>query len=212
MSFSDEQVRDMLEIKERTIQKIEKYEREIQLLEKQLAILDSIVKQSSFAKASSLPKAEEAGAEGGLREQQQQRRQQQRPAAEEEEVGAEGNNDDADADDSIPITHGNGGRIIAGASVTPEQITITLDESLDIDEGTSPFRSFFLGRIIGEMKRKDAEDPAVPDGSAVDCIVNRDGSSIREIIVKNYRQKERVKEIISTAGWSLSRMLDNADR
>ena len=207
MSFSDEQVRDMLEIKERTIQKIEKYEREIQLLEKQLAILDSIVKQSSFAKASSLPKAEEAEPAGGLREQQQQR-----PAAAEEEAGAEGNDDDDDADDSIPITHGNGGRVIAGASVTPEQITITLDESLDIDEGTPPFRSFFLGRIIGEMKRKDAEDPAVPDGSAVDCIVNRDGSSIRKIVVKNYRQKERVKEIISTAGWSLSRMLDNADR
>ncbi len=181
MDFTDEQIRDMLELKEKALQKIEKYQKEIQSLEKQLVILDSIVKQSSFTKASSLPKSEPAQAEqpGG---------------------------------DVIPITRGSRGDVIANAHVTPEQVSIILDESLDIDENTPPFKSFFLDRIIGEMKRKDGADGTIPSDAAIDFTVNKSGSSIREIIIRNYRQKERVSEIISTAGWSLGKMLENTNR
>ena len=44
----------------------------------------------------------------------------------------------------------------------------------------------------------------------IDCIINNSGSTIREIIIKNYRQKERVDEIINTATWSLTRMIENS--
>ncbi len=181
MDFSDEQIKDMLELKEKTLQKIEKYQKEIHSLEKQLVILDSIVKQSSFTKASSLPKSEPVQAE-------------------------------QPKEDLIPITRGGRGDVIANAYVTPEQVSIILDESLDIDENTPPFKSFFLDRIIGEMKRKDSTDGTIPSDEAIDFVVNKNGSSIREIIVRNYRQKERVNEIINTAGWSLSRMLENTNR
>jgi len=33
---------------------------------------------------------------------------------------------------------------------------------------------------------------------------------IREIIIKNYRQEERIDEIINTATWSLTRMIENS--
>ena len=100
--------------------------------------------------------------------------------------------------------------VIANAHVTPGRVSITLDESLEVDESTPPFKSFFLDRIIGEMKRKDGE--AALGDSAISCVVNKDGTLIREIIVDNYRQRERADEIISTAGWSLNKMLDNAGR
>jgi len=181
MNFSDEQIRDMLELKESTLQKIERHQKEIQSLEKQLVILDSIVKQSSFTKASSLPKSEPVKAG--------------RPEG-----------------DLIPITRGGQGEVIANAYVTPERVSIILEESLDIDEETPPFKSFFVDRVIGEMKRKDSADGAVPGDAAIDFVINKSGSKLREIVVRNYRQKERVSEIISTAGWSLSRMLENTDR
>ena len=44
----------------------------------------------------------------------------------------------------------------------------------------------------------------------IDCVINKNGPSIREIIIKNYRQKERLDEIINTATWSLTRMLENS--
>lgn len=192
MNFSDEQVRDMLEIKERTLQKIERYQKEIKALEKQLGILDAIVKQSSFVKASSLSKSE-----GG---------QETRVQTTGEPV-----------QDAIPITRGGRGEevVIANAYVTPEQVSIVLEESLDIDAGTPPFKTFFLDRIIGEMRKKDdaeVSNGTIASGSAIDYIVNKNGANIREIIVRNYRQKERIDEIINTAGWSLNKMLENTDK
>ena len=46
----------------------------------------------------------------------------------------------------------------------------------------------------------------------IDYIINKNGTDIREIIIKNYRQKERVNELINTAGWSLTRMLENINK
>ena len=48
--------------------------------------------------------------------------------------------------------------------------------------------------------------------SIIDYIINKNGTDIREIIIKNYRQKERVTELINTAGWSLTRMLENISK
>jgi hypothetical protein len=63
------------------------------------------------------------------------------------------------------------------------------------------------------MKKKDnveAENGKIQRESIIDCIINKNGSEIREIIIKNYRQKERINEIINTAAWSLSKMIDNS--
>ena len=65
------------------------------------------------------------------------------------------------------------------------------------------------------MKKKDstdAENGKIQRESVIDYIINKNGSDIREIIIKNYRQKERVNELINTAGWSLSRMLENINK
>ena len=64
---------------------------------------------------------------------------------------------------------------------------------------------------------KKSDNAAVKDGrinqeSVIDCIINKNGSSIREIIIKNYRQKERIDEIINTATWSLTRMVENSSK
>ncbi len=83
---------------------------------------------------------------------------------------------------------------------------------MDIEADTPPLKSFFIDRIIAEMKRKDSSEVQrgkIQPESAIDFIINKNGSQIREIIVKNYRQKERVNEIINTVGWSLTRMLEN---
>ena len=182
MKFSDEQVRDIVSLKEQILSQINEHQKQIELLEKNLTILDSILKQSSFTKASSLSKKD-------------LQPEQQKPA-----------------EKSIPITKGSGGEVIANAYVTPEQVSIILDENIGIDAETPPFKSFFLDRIIGEMKRKDSHEANVgniPNESIINYVINKNGSNIREIIIKNYREKERINEIINTAGWSLTRMLEN---
>jgi len=181
MEFSEEQMRDILELKERISQQIEKHKEDIESLEKNLSILNVILKQSSFTKASLLETIKTA--------------QKSEPA--------------------IPITNTSDGSVIANAYVTPEQVSIVMEADIGLQPETPPLKSFFLERIIGDMKKKDnaeAERGIIQKESVIDCIINKNGSKISEIIIKNYRQKERINEIINTAAWSLSKMIDNSNQ
>ena len=66
-----------------------------------------------------------------------------------------------------------------------------------------------------QAKKKDfveAENGKIQKEAIIDYIINKNGSDIREIIIKNYREKQRVTELINTAGWSLTRMLENISK
>ncbi len=181
MEFTEEQIKDILNLKDQLSLQIEKHIEEIDNLEKNLRILNLIIKQSSFTKASSLDTTPKS----------------------------------IKTDYSVPITKGDDGSIIANAHVTSEQVSIVLDDSVGLNDETPPFKTFFIDRIIGGMKRKDSEEAQsgrLQKESIIDCIVNKNGSNIREIIIKNYRNQERVNEIINTATWSLSRMIENSNK
>ena len=63
------------------------------------------------------------------------------------------------------------------------------------------------------MKKNDieqVESGVIKKDDIINCVINYNGSRIREIIIKNYRQEERVDEIINTATWSLTRMIENS--
>jgi hypothetical protein len=190
MKFSEEQIRDIVAMRDSLVKQMDKHQNAIGLLEKNITILDLVLKESSFTKASAL---------GTVKTPEISTKNPVVSTEKLEEI-------------SIPITSGSDGKIIANAYVTPDQVSIVLENNMEINADTPPFKSFFIDRIIGEMKRKDsteAENGKIQKESVIDYIINKNGSDIREIIIKNYRQKERVNEIISTAGWSLTRMLEN---
>lgn len=188
MKFSEEQVKEIVALREDLMKQVDKHQEGIEMLEKNIIVLDGFLKDSSFVKASKLDTKIEP--------------------KEEIEISKP-------VENSIPIKRGNDGKIIANAYVTPEQVSIILDEQILINADTPPFKSFFLDRIIGEMKKKDfleAENGKIQKESIIDYIINKNGSDIREIIIKNYREKQRVTELINTAGWSLTRMLENISK
>ena len=188
MKFSEEQVKDIVTLKESLIEQIDKHQESIEMLEKNIIILDLFLKDSSFTKASQLETTRKV------------------------EIQNKTENVKKPEENSIPIKRVGDGKIIANAYVTADQVSIVLDDEIEISDDTPPFKSFFLERIIGEMKKKDfieVENGKIQKESIIDYIINKNGTDIREIIIKNYRQKERVNELINTAGWSLTRMLEN---
>ena len=192
MQYTDEQIQKMLELKESIIDKMAKHQDELNFLQKNLDVLDVVLKGSSFTKASSLPRSTEPVTK--------------KPDEEKIEVKEE-------KSESIQIKKNKDGEVIANAIVTPEKISIILNEGIGLTDEMPPLRSFFIERIIGEMKKIDSTDVKngkIEESSVIDCIINKNGPAIREIIIKNYRQKERLDEIINTATWSLTRMLENS--
>ena len=189
MQYTDEQIQNMVQLKETIIEKLAKYEDEIAFLQKTLDILDVSLKDSSFTKASDLPKSNSISK----------------------------NNSEVleKTDKTIPIKKSKNGEIIANAIVTPEQVSIILEDGIGLTPEIPPLRTFFVERIIGEMKKSDdrlVENGQIPEESVINCIINKNGSAIREIIIKNYREKNRIDEIINTATWSLTRMIENSSK
>ena len=177
MGFSDEQIHNILELKEQLVEKIEKHLEEIEKLEKTISVLTTILKQTSFTKASDLTLSTEKK-----------------------------KNTDS-------VIKNSDGSTIANVIVSDDKLSIVLDENISINSETPPLKTFFIDRIIGEMKNKDnqeVEKGKIRKNDVIDCVISNNGSAIREIIIKNYRQKERVDEIINTATWSLTRMLENS--
>ena len=196
MQYTDEQIQKMLELKESIIDKMTKHQDELDFLQKNLDVLDVVLKGSSFTKASSLPRSIKSDVE----------------KPEEEKISVEPK-DKEEKPESIQIKKNKDGEVIANAFVTPEKISIILNEGIGLTDEIPPLRSFFIERIIGEMKKIDSTDVKngkIEESSVIDCIINKNGPAIREIIIKNYRQKERLDEIINTATWSLTRMLENS--
>ena len=177
MGFSDEQIHNILELKEQLVEKIEKHLEEIEKLEKTISVLTTILKQTSFTKASDLTLSTEKK-----------------------------KNTDS-------VIKNSDGSTIANVIVSDDKLSIVLDENISINSETPPLKTFFIDRIIGEMKNKDnqeVEKGKIRKNDVINCVITNNGSAIREIIIKNYRQKERVDEIINTATWSLTRMLEKS--
>ena len=198
MQYTDEQIEKMLELKESIVDKMAKHQDELDFLQKNLDILDVVLKGSSFTKASSLPRKSELIDETVIKKE--------KPIVE-TVVKKE------DTSESIQIKKNKDGEVIANAFVTPEKISIIMSEGIGLTDEIPPLRSFFIERIIGEMKKIDSADVKngkIDQSSVIDCVINKNGPAIREIIIKNYRQKERLDEIINTATWSLTRMLENS--
>jgi hypothetical protein len=192
MDYSEENMRDILELREWISEEIEKREKEIEKFQQNLRIIDSLVKQSSFSKASSLVSSNKQSMQSG----QQSIQSSQQTS-------------------SVISIKTQDNKILANAHVTPDELVIIPLEDIILDVETHPFKSFFLGRIIGGMEsqdRLDVQNGKIPQNLAISCLVNKEGTRIREILIKNYRQKERVTEIINTVTWSFSRMIENSQK
>lgn len=188
--LSEEQLRDVLAIREHTAKRMERCQEEMDALEKEAALLDEMLKQSSFARASSLPRDGPAPGEG-------------------QDGGGQdaGGAPPAEGPEPVSIMWKEKQVEIGSARVTPERVSITLNDSVSIDAQTPPLMSFFVGKVIGGMRKKDSDD-GVAD--PIECSVGSDGGAVRSITVTGYRDPARVREIINTAEWSLNRMLERA--
>lgn len=192
MRLSEERMKEIADLKERLIQKIDGHHEEIALLEKVLAVIDDEVKGSSFTKASQMPRPDPAA-----------------PVEEDEEEPA----GDDGPEGRIPIRQGGNGRILANAHLEPGQLSIVLEEGITLNEETPPFKSFFLGKILGGMRAKDEADAdggSLPREMIIGHAISKDGEEMRGITITNYRHKERADELIKTAAWSFERMLEHS--
>jgi hypothetical protein len=86
---------------------------------------------------------------------------------------------------------------------------------VDLLVSTPPFRSFFVDRILEGMRAKDLEAVAqgrLKSDEVMGYEVQDEAGQLREVRVTHYREKARLNEILNTASWAFTRMLEKAAR
>ena len=205
----EDRVRSILEVKEHVARKIEEHEAEIEMLRRNLELLDSALTKSSFAKASDLLRG--GGAAGSPGRGGGEGDGPAAAAGAAADPGAAGGREDGTAE--MTSIAGPGGQVLARAHVTDDRVSIVMADGVDVDAESDQIQEFLLGKVVGRMKREDAvgvEEGRIEAGRTVEAEVESDGARLVSVTVTNYRERERSNEIVGTARWAINQLVGAA--
>jgi hypothetical protein len=205
--YSEDDVRRAAEVREWVIKQISDKQEELDRFRSVLAIIDSLLKQGSFKAAASLASFAPAGKSASTAQMQQAR---QAPGQQQAAPTLKS----SDNKDIRQLKRAKDDMLLAEAEILPNAVVISPATGMNFNINTPPFRSFFLSRILDGMKNKDAEkvsQGALKESDALNYKVEEDGSGqIKQMVINNYRDKERLQEIFNTSSWVLTRMLEKS--
>lgn len=189
LSFSQTEIKKAAEMKEWFESRINDLESEIVKLKDTLMVLDSVLKRASFMPAAELeanvvdPNTMESTSQSNMTEAKEVRQ----------------------------LRVSNGGKLLANAYISTNAVAIVPASDVKLHISTTPFKSFFVGKILDGMKSKDLESiklGKLTDDKILDYDVEQSDEQIVKIVIRNHRDANRLDEIINTATWTFSRMLE----
>lgn len=211
--MSDMEIKNLAEFKKELEERILKTEKELLYLKTSLRLVDEALASTSFKPASKLverPVAEVAPVYEETRPKVEPKAPEplaQKPISVQTPAPSQ-------TEQSFPIKS-KMGEDLATMYVGQSSVRIVPRQDLGFSVKTPPFQSFFIDRVIGEMRRKDemAVDAGAKDpSSAIEHEIKLDGDAIREIVVRNIDEEARIRELRSSIRWTLERMMEKTPR
>ena len=101
---------------------------------------------------------------------------------------------------------GKSGNLLGMLTVTQDEIRLTVSPELRITSDMKPFSSFLIKKVLDAMVKVDKEDVEagkLEPGRELSYDIVYEGGEVREIIVRNYRDERRLREVISSIRWAL---------
>lgn len=211
--MSESETKNLAELKKDLEERISRTERELNLLRLSLKLVDEALAAVSFQPASRLierpePEAPKAVPEPKVAVAPKVVVEPKPP----KEVAAPPPT--PVAEQSFPIKSKTG-EDLGTMYIGKNYVRIAPRPDLTFSVRTPPFQSFFVDRVIGEMRRKDemAADAGAKDPSSmIEYDIKLDGDTIKEIAVRNIDEDARVRELRSSIRWTLERMLEKTLR
>jgi hypothetical protein len=186
MSYSDEEIKRAADVKMWLDSRIGELKSELEQLEQTRVLVDTILRKSSFVSASTLTPAINEGI-GGTTEVSEQ------------------------FHETRDLKNSKDGSILATADISSGSITIVPAENLALRPSTPPFKSFFINRILEGMRGRDAElfdQHKITKPEMLTYEIEEKNGEISKIIINNYRDSSRLKELLNSATWVFSRMVE----
>lgn len=193
MSFTEEEIKRAAELRLWIETRIAELEGEIEKLREALTIIDNILRAASFKVASELAP---------------------QPIVKEEPVTIVAEKlkpPEEEFKEVRPLKRTKDDYLIGNAYISSSKLVIIPASDVRLEASTPPFRSFFINRILEGMKNKDQESLSqgkIKSEEMINYSIEEENDVIKKIVIENYRDKNRLNEIINTVTWAFTRMLE----
>jgi hypothetical protein len=184
---TEDETKKLLEFREKIERKIIELETEINDLQKALEEIDNVIVKSgfrTFTTADTLAK--------------------KIPPMDSSAVSS------SEQDDLMNLTSKDG-TILGNIDVEKGQIEFTPSEIFGFTTDIPPFQSFFIERVLENMRKTDQEratNGEIDPSEILEYKIMDDEGKIKTINITNYRGERRLREINSSLRWTLDKMYE----
>ena len=179
-SIDEEIIRELMGLRNYLEKRIQELDDETEKLEALSKIVDEVIVTKSFKKAETIPVAKPEAPP---------------PATFKEE---------------IPLKTSIGTHL-ATMYVGEDEAKIIPAEALIFTISTPPFQTFLINRILEPMRVKDIEGSQkgeVLPNQIFSYETVTEGDVIKEVLIRDFRTRKRLREIVSSARWTLDKMYE----
>ncbi len=107
---------------------------------------------------------------------------------------------------ALRMIRSRSGNLLATMSLKESEARIVFNPEIRVTHDMKPFSSFLLRKVLDSMREADLQrvgEGKLDQSSVLSYEVVYDGDVARELVVKNYRDEARLREIVNSVKWTL---------
>jgi hypothetical protein len=190
-----EQIKSLAKIKEYLEQRINELEKELGLLRQIVELVDRELVEKSFRKPSIPSEAKEVAKEASREVPVKP----EVPITPEIEEGR------------VKILKSKTGDSLATVYISPNELRFIINPSINVSYDMKPFSSFLVKKVLEAMAKMDlerVEKGRLPPGQELSYNIVQDGERVKEIVIRNFREEYRLREIVNAIRWTLETIIE----
>lgn len=106
----------------------------------------------------------------------------------------------------LRVIRSRSGATLATLSYTDDEARFIISPEVELRRDDKPFSSFLIRKVLEAMSRADAERVEAGEmerEKALSYDIRYEDGVVREIIVRNYREAARLRELTNSVRWTL---------
>jgi hypothetical protein len=214
LNYSEEDIKNAAELRDWVLKQISEKQEEIDRLKRLLLLIDNLLKQGSFKPASKLERSINNSENSTINERPQDSNKATMKVENKQSNSTATTNSNENVSpftETRDLKRLKDNLLLAKVNISSQTIEITPEKGLTFYVDTPPFKSFFIKRILEGMITQDRtknRQKQLSNQDLLDYTIDENEGKIKKIIINNYREKERLTDIINTSAWVFTRMLE----
>ena len=214
LNYSEEDIKNAAELRDWVLKQISEKQEEIDRLKRLLLLIDNLLKQGSFKPASKLERSINNLESSTINERPQDSNKNTMKIENKKYNSTATTNSNENVSpftETRDLKRLKDNLLLAKVNISSQTIEINPEKGLTFYVDTPPFKSFFIKRILEGMITQDRTKNRQKQLSNQDLLnytIYENEGKIKKIIINNYREKERLTDIINTSAWVFTRMLE----